>query len=156
MTDGIRFSVPGLKQLRNDLRKVDAALPRQMTAANKAFAAAVVPKVQAAYSRLFPRPGRVSRRRRGKNTVSQIRAVSTQTSAGIRIGASSHPFMVGQEFGSNHFRQFAPWTGPGPSGRGSEGRFLHPTLRAEAPNLRGRYLKDVVDKVLPLAFPERN
>lgn len=148
--------VAGLKELRNELKRMEPGLQREIQRENKAFASRVVPRVQAAYSTQYPKPTTKRKRTaRRKGTVSQIRAVATQTSSGIRIGGARYPWMVGQEFGSNRLKQFAPWTGPGPGGRGSRGRYLYPTVRAEMPNVLKRYQMEVIDKVAARAFPER-
>ena len=156
MTEAIYIA--GLRELRNELKRIEPGLQREMQRENKAFAARMVPKVQAAYNAIYPKPTSKKKRAGGgrrKGTVSQIRAVATQTSSGIRIGGARYPHMIGQEFGSNKYRQFAPWTGPGPGGRGSRGRFLYPTIRAEMPNVLRRYRSEVMDKVFAKAFPER-
>lgn len=147
--------VAGLKELRNALKQIEPGLQREMQRENKAFAARIVPKVQAAYSAYYPKAETKRKSRRRKNTVSQIRATATQTSSGIRIGGARYPHMIGQEFGSYKFKQFAPWTGPGPGGRGSRGRFLYPTVRAEVPNILKRYQLEVMDRAFARAFPER-
>lgn len=154
MTEAIYIA--GLRELRNELKRIEPGLQREMQRENKAFAARMVPKVQAAYSAVYPKANSKSRpNRRRKNTVNAIRAVATQTSSGIRIGGARYRYMLGQEFGSNKYPQFRPWTGPGPSGRGSEGRFLYPAIRAEMPNVLRRYRSEVMDKVFAKAFPER-
>lgn len=148
--------IAGLKELRAQLKRVDADLPKQMQRENKAFAQRVVPKVQSAYTAAYPKANSKSRpNRRRKNTVNAIRAVATQTSSGVRIGGARYPHMVGQEFGSYKFKQFAPWTGPGPGGRGSRGRFLYPTVRGEVPRVIQRYRSEVMDPLFARAFPNR-
>ena len=150
--------IAGLKELRAALKAVEPGLQREMQRENKAFAARIVPRAQAAYNAVYPKPTSKQKRAGGgrrKGAVSQIRAVATQTSSGIRIGGARYRYMLGQEFGSNKYPQFRPWTGPGPSGRGSEGRYLYPTIRAEMPNVLRRYRSEVMDKVFAKAFPER-
>lgn len=156
MTEAIYIA--GLRELRNELKRIEPGLQREMQRENKAFAARVVPRVQAAYNAIYPKPTSQKKRAGGgrrKGTVSQIRAVATQTSSGIRIGGARYRYMMGQEFGSNKYPQFRPWTGPGPGGRGSQGRFLYPTIRGEMPNVVKRYQSEVIDKVVARAFPER-
>lgn len=43
--------------------------------------------------------------------------------------------LAGWEFGSNRFPQFPDYAGASPSGRGSKGRFIYPTLRAIQPSI---------------------
>lgn len=150
--------IAGLRELRNALKAVAPGLQRELQRENKAFAARVVPKAQAAYNAVYPKPDSKAKRSGGgkrKGTAGQIRAVATQTSSGVRIGGARYRYMLGQEFGSNKHPQFRPWTGPGPGGRGSQGRFLYPTIRAEMPNVVKRYQSEVIDKVVARAFPER-
>lgn len=156
MTEAVYIA--GLRELRNELKRIEPGLQREMQRENKSFAARMVPQVQSAYNAIYPKPTSKKKRAGGgrrKGTVSQIRAVATQTSSGIRIGGARYRYMLGQEFGSNKYPQFAPWTGPGPSGRGSRGRFLYPTVRGELPSVVKRYQTEVIDKVVARAFPER-
>lgn len=146
--DSVRLDVKGLRSFRNELRSFDRALPKELQKANKAFASALVPKVQQAYRRHYPRPNaRQRRRRRSKGTAQAVRATATQTSAAIAIGGARYPHMPGQEFGSDRYPQFRPSTG-------GKGRFLYPTLRSERPGLEGAY-GEVLDELASRAFPER-
>lgn len=150
------FAIPGLRAFRNELRKMEAGLPKELQRANKEFATRMVPLVRAEYARHFPKQGsqRRSRRQRAGRTMDQVRARATQTTAAVAIGGARYPHMLGQEFGSNRYKQFAPWTGRAPDGRGSAGRFLFPTIREEAPELVKEY-GEVVSRVASGAFPQR-
>lgn len=141
MTDNLR--IEGIREFIGSLRAVDRSLPRELTRFNKEFAKTLVPKVQSVYRAHYPKAGAV--RRRSKNTAAQIRAVATQRSGGIRIGGSRYVYMPGQEFGSDRVRQFAPRAPRG-------GRFLYPTIRAAMPDLRRRYVSEVLNPVLDRAF----
>lgn len=140
MADNLR--VEGIREFISGLRALDRSLPRELTRFHKDFARTLVPRVQAEYRAHYPKAG--SRRRRSKNTVAQIRAVANQRSGGIRIGGARYKFMPGQEFGSDRVRQFAP--------RAPGGRFLYPTIRAAMPDLRRRYVGEVLNPVLDRAF----
>lgn len=48
-------------------------------------------------------------------------------------GGNTQDLWPGIEFGSKHYKQFAPWSGR--QGRGSRGYFIYPTLRAMQPYL---------------------
>lgn len=150
------FAIPGLRQFRNELRKMEGALPKELQRANKEFATRLVPAVRSEYAKHYPKPGRQrrSRRQRAGRTIDQVRARATQTTASIAIGGARYPHMLGQEFGSNRYKQFAPWTGTAPGGRGSAGRFLFPTIREETPQLLDEY-GEVISSVAASAFPQR-
>lgn len=149
------FAIPGLRQFRNELRKMESSLPKELQRANKAFAERLVPAVRSEYAKHYPKPGRrEQRRKRAGRTIDQVRARATQTTASIAIGGARYPHMLGQEFGSNRYKQFAPWTGSAPGGRGSAGRFLFPTIREETPQLLDEY-GEVMSSVAAGAFPQR-
>lgn len=148
MAEVIGIQVEGLKELRRDLKKIDKALPKRLTRANKAFANQLVPSVRAEYQRQHTGHGK----RPGRGAKS-IRATATQSRARILIGRESVPYMGGQEFGSDHYPQFRPWSGKGPGGKGSKGKFLYPTVRAELPGLVDTY-QDILDAEMRGAFPK--
>ena len=70
----------------------------------------------------------------------------TTRSAGIRYGGARLAHAMGQEWGSNRYKQFAPWTG-------GEGRFVYPTVAEETPKLIAEYGKVLIG-VARAAFPE--
>lgn len=151
------IAIPGLREFRNELRRAEGDAPKLLQKENKAFAQRLVPEVQSEYRRHFPRPTTKERRRsrrRSSRTVDNVRARATQTTAGIAIGGARVPHMLGQEFGSDRYAQFAPWTGPAPGGRGSRGRFLFPVIREEAPKLVESY-GEAVSAAFAAAYPER-
>lgn len=131
--------IVGLREFRNELRKADKALPKELTKANREHAAKMVAPIRSAYSKRF--------RVRSGRTIGSVRPFSTQTSAGIRFGGARLPHAMGQEWGSNRFPQFAPWTG-------GDGRFVYPTISAEAPKLMAEYGK-VLSAVMGSAYPDR-
>ena len=144
-----KLVIVGLADFRRDLKALSRVAPRALQRANKQVAEAVAPSVRAAYARQYTQ--RTGRSRKA------IRAVATQTKAGVRIGGKRRPYMLGQEFGSSRFKQFRPWTGGGGvgGGAGSKGRFLYPTIRR-----MGREIVDIywaaLDREFRKPFPERS
>jgi len=140
-----QIRVRGLRELIRDLRALDdGALGREVRGVNLSFARRIVPMVQARYSSLYPTVD--------GGGAGSIRATAGVDRATVVIGGASAPYMPGQEFGSNRYRQFFPWTGKAPSGVGSVGRFLYPVLREEVPDLMDEYV-EAIDQVLSRAFP---
>ncbi len=138
MNVGLR--IVGVREFVRDLKSVDASLPKELRLENRALAGALLPRVQGAYREYYPKAGSRSRPGRRRTTATGgIRVVATQKSSGIRIGGARYPYLPGQEFGSNRYRQFAPWTGLGPGGHGSYGRFLFPTIRRAMPQVERAY-----------------
>lgn len=143
-----KLVIVGLADFRRDLRKLSRDAPRALSRANKVVAQTVTPRVRVAYGQHFTN--------RTGGTRRAIRAVATQTKAGVRIGGKRRPYMLGQEYGSTRFKQFRPWTGGGGvgGGRGSRGRFLWPTIRR-----MGREITDIywaaMDREFRKSFPER-
>ena len=48
--------IAGLRELRNALKAVEPGLQREMQRENKAFTARIVPRAQAAYNAVYPKP----------------------------------------------------------------------------------------------------
>jgi hypothetical protein len=139
-----RIRVRGLNELVRDMRAVYPELPKIIRETNRAFANRIVPDVQRAYEARYPA---VSGRGRAS-----IRALAGASRATIAMGGARVPYIVGQEFGSDRYPQFSPWTGRAPgSPVGSRGRFLYPTIRALAPELADEYATEV-DRALAQAF----
>ena len=63
---------------------------------------------------------------------------TTQINQGIPKGGPG--ILGGLEFGSNIYKQFPVWSGPGKNG-GSKGWFIYPTLTAEQPYLIAQWEK---------------
>lgn len=122
--------VEGLSEFRGALKAVSGELPKMLRLELKEAAEAAARRARERYAQNFG--GGTSRRRRGKGTAGTIRAVASQSGAGVSIGGARYPWVPGQEFGSNKYRQFFPWTGPGPGNRGSWGRIIFPAVRDEA------------------------
>jgi hypothetical protein len=62
-------------------------------------------------------------------------------------GGTTKELWGGYEFGSNKFKQFPIWSGLGPKGRGSNGWFIYPTLRAIQPEIIAKW-ENAFDKIL--------
>lgn len=60
-------------------------------------------------------------------------------------GGTTKELWPGMEFGSKRYKQFPVWSGR--YGRGSKGYFIHPTLRAEQPNIVQQW-ETAFDKIL--------
>lgn len=127
MTSGHeRVHFVGLREFNQALRRVDSTFPRRMSAAMRDAAKTVESRARAEYRRSFAQ-GTSGRRTR---TVTGIAAFASGTRAGVKIGSETRPWMAGQEFGSNRYAQFSPWSGPG-TGGGSRGTFLFPVINDE-------------------------
>lgn len=131
--------VEGLRDLARDLKRVEPALAKKLQRANKAAAEHIASAARGRYVAKHPS-------RSGKGAAS-IRGLASQSRAQVAFGSARAPYVVGQEFGSNRFRQFSPWSGKGPGGRGSEGNFVYPAIRAEAEKLPEIYA-DLLDEAL--------
>lgn len=144
ISNGDVVQIHGLNEFRRALNRVDRQLGRQIGQVNKRLGERVAVNARARYARHYSvRRGRVPR---------SIRASASQTKMQVKIGRKTVPYALGQEFGSDRFRQFRPWTGKGPGGKGSHGRFFYPAIREETEGIRRDYL-DELDKVVREAFP---
>lgn len=142
-TDPFRIDVEGLRQFRNALRLAEDASPATLRAANKRVAEDVVlPEVERRAT-----ASNSPQRRWGHVALGTIRALATQTSASLAIGNNTTAtYALGKNFGSNRFRQFAPYGGGDPdyalySGIGA--------TRAETIEEYG----DAIDQLAREAFP---
>lgn len=148
-----RVFIVGLAEFRLALKRAGGSLSKRIQVANKRAAETVASKARDAYTSLYTP---ISHEGEGS-----IRATASQTSASVKMGRPSVPYMIGQEFGSyGRYRQF---TAPGghkdlerweadasiSSGRkrtdgstyftGAAGRFLYPTFRRERDALIKNY-----------------
>ena len=62
-------------------------------------------------------------------------------------GGTTQQLWGGNEFGSNKYKQFPIWSGSSPTGRGSNGWFIYPTLRAIQPEIIAKW-ENAFDKIL--------
>ena len=144
MAKDVGVAIEGLAEFRKALRAVSADLPKRLQAELKQAAESAAERARRRYAQNFgagsgrrktvtvSASGKRSTRTR-KGTAATIRAVASQTGSGVAFGGARFPWVAGQEFGSNRYRQFFPYTGKGPSGKGSWGRVIFPAVREEAP-----------------------
>ena len=115
----------GLAEFVRDVRKVDKQFPRDIARAMRKAAKRSEGVARRRYTTRYQSgtSGRAAR------SVKGIAAFANTREAGLKFGGGVRPWLVGQEFGSNRYQQFKPWTGKGPNGRGSYGRFVWPSIR---------------------------
>ena len=145
--DLIRIDVTDLKRFDRELRALESTdFERGLQPTLYAFAAVEAGRIRNRYRETYPQ--------RSGNAVSTITPQATGKGASIQFNSARYPYVAGQEFGSNKYRQFFPWTGPGPAGAGSQGRFVYPQLRED----RDELVQGITDRVMEIAgraFPER-
>jgi hypothetical protein len=141
----VDIRVSGLNELVRNWRAIYPQLPRLIRDNNRKFANRLVDPIQQRYDRRYPRVSGQGRR--------TVRATAAAARASLVIGGARAPYMPGQEFGSDKYPQFRPWTGRAPGGRGSRGRFLYPVIREEMPGLVDEYYDSLMG-ALGVAFPE--
>lgn len=138
----VKLRVDGLRELRKELRAIDAAFPKELRAANKQVAEqVVVPEARR-------RAGALTRPRVGSRLLATIRALASQTSATVAMGGARTPYARGMEFGSIRRKQFAPWRG----NDRNAGYFLYPTIRERSDDIVETYSR-VIDELTERAFP---
>jgi hypothetical protein len=130
----------GLKEFTRDLRRVDKEFPRQVARAMRKAAKHVEGDARSRYARRY-RQGASGRSTR---SVKGIAAFASSWEAGIKFGDDRRPWLIGQEFGSNRYQQFRPWTGAGPGGKGSHGRFIWPAIREEMDTVSDQLADDLM------------
>ncbi len=141
----ITIAFEDLRDFRKALRSISKDLPKELRLTLKAAMKAAAEAAERLYDRRYQSH---SGRTRGS-----IREQATQTAAGVAFGGARYPWVPGQEFGSNKFAQFSPWTGRPPGGGGSAGRFIFEAVREEAEPVA----KDIMERFSALArqaYPE--
>lgn len=131
-----KVQVVGLAEFRRDLKAVNSKAPKAFQQTNKKVASGVADKARGKYSGRYQ-----SRTGRGART---IRALASTSRAQVAIGSGSVPYVVGQNFGSNFYRQFRP--------KASPDHFLYATIEQEMSGIRDDYL-DVLMDTFDEAFP---
>jgi septal ring factor EnvC (AmiA/AmiB activator) len=99
--------------------------------------------------------------RQARSAAQSLRATKTQNYAAIRMGSARKPYALGAEFGTlkktergNYIAGFGRWRGNQWGGwSGGPGYFLHPAIRAKAPELLDEYMNKI-ESLMQEAFPE--
>lgn len=141
----ITVAIPDLKKYRVALRAVSKELPKQLRLILKEAVTAAADEAQRLYDQNY-----TSRRGRTRGT---IRALATQTSAGVAFGGARYPWVPGQEFGSNKYKQFSPWAGNAPGG-GGKGKAIFPAVRSQAEPV-AKVILERFNDLAHEAYPER-
>ena len=123
MSDPVYFV--GLDEFVRDLRRVDRQLPRQVAKVMRRAAKTAEASARRRYTSRYKQ----GTSNRSTRSVKGITAFASSSAAGIKFGGPKRPWLPGQEFGSNKYPQFRGWTGKGPNGQGSWGRFVWPAAR---------------------------
>jgi hypothetical protein len=154
-TPGLR--VDGLKQLRRELKKIDASFDAELkeinwTLVNELITPAAKTKAGAAISR-----GGKPAVKPGGAVVNSIKALRQAKAAIVSLGGAKAPHAAGYEFGSmqlrktaagGHTTQFPIWRGNGEDA----GYFLHPTIREKRDEILAFYSL-MIGELLKEAFP---
>ena len=137
--------IEGLTQFRRALKSISAELPKMLKQELKEAAAHAEFVAVQAYSRRYAsRSGR---------TIRSIKIRATSTGVALAFGGPGFPYVGGQEFGAVGTVQFRPYTGRGPGGRGSRGRFIFPAVRGEGPEVI-KELEDRLARLAKRAYPD--
>lgn len=151
---GASVKVAGLDELRKELKKLDdAGLIDGLKDANYEVAAMVVTRARTKAAAL----GRMEAR-----AAASLKASHAAARAQISGGGAKVPFFGGAEFGAAQsqirnttrglmlgWNQFEPWTGA----NSGSGRFLYPTIRANADEIVDLYF-EALGKLTAAAFPD--
>lgn len=142
----MEIQVEGLKELQQELRRVDKSWAKELQKSNKAVAESeVVP-----YARARAQESRSSyaggSTRLGSRGVNSIRAGAKQRAALVRAGGARVPYYHGHEWGTKgNYPQF-----PGAT---KEGHIIYPVLTERREQIIERY-GNAVDELMKRAFPE--
>ena len=134
-----RIEVRGLKELRRELKAVDAQWPKALQKVNKAIAEEVAEGTRAVFSSMGGSAPKVA---------STVKALAQQTRAQVKVGGGNSiggQVAMGNLWGSQRFKQF-----PSPA---ASGYALYPTLKGLRPDIEDRYL-DLLGDLLARAFPD--
>lgn len=137
MAEGIR--VTGLKELRAELRQVDAAFPKQLQKANKKVAELIAEGTRSVFSSMGGSAPKVA---------PTVKALASQTRAQVKVGGGSGvgaEVSMGNLWGSARYKQFPA---PVPAGFA-----LYPTIKARSDEIVDVY-GDALDDLLKRAFPD--
>lgn len=136
----------GLNEAVRGLRAIDRDLPKEIRKAAKAAAEPIAADARRRYAQHY-------RNRTGK-TQRSIKALATQRDARISFGGARFPHAPGQEFGSDKYPQFRPWSGRVQSGPGSNGKAVYPAVRDGADGFRDRVVAGFDDVARAAGFED--
>jgi hypothetical protein len=134
-----RIQVTGLKELRRELKAVDAAFPKQLQKANRRVAEVVAAGTRAAFSSMGGSAPKVA---------PKVAALAQQARAQVRVGGGSGvgaEVAMGNLWGSRRFPQFPPPV--------AGGYALYPTIKDKSDEIVEAYA-DEIDDLLKRAFPD--
>ena len=136
--------IEGLNEFRRGLTRANRDVGKKIGQANKRLGERVVQGARVRYAQNYTvRSGRTQR---------SLRASASQSRVQVKLGGPKAPWALGQEFGSDRYRQFSPWAGKAPGGKGGHGKFLYPEIREQMDGIRTDYL-DILDEATREAFP---
>lgn len=144
MPDEFSVRIEGLDEFRRELKRLGKEATKLL---NDTLKRALSPAQRQA------RREYVARYRSGR-TERTIKARSSGRATGLAFGGPRYPYAPGQEFGSNRYKQFAPWSGPAPGGKGSQGRFIFPAVRAQAKPVERELQRGFLEVARRTAFRE--
>lgn len=134
-----RIQVTGLKELRRELKAVDATFPKQLQKANKKVAELVAEGTRSAFSAM---------RGSAPKVAPTVKALAQQTRAQVRVGGGSGvgaEVAMGNLWGATRYPQFPPHV--------AGGYALYPTIAAKSDEIIEAYA-DEIDDLLQRAFPD--
>lgn len=145
------LQVSGLKELRRELRKIDAELPKEIKRINKFVAEQIVLPGARRRGAMPRRNVAGGQARIGAKAAASIRALAQQGKAGVAMGGARFPWIPGSEWGSTgrnrRARMFPQRSGV------SKGFILYPAVREKEADIREAYA-EMLDDLLRQAFPE--
>lgn len=134
-----KIRVDGLKDLRAELKKLDATFPKELRLRTKKVADGVADATRASFA---------SRGGVAPKVAASVKALAQQTGAQIKIGGARFPFALGSEFGSVRYKQFPTFKGSGPAA----GYSLYETIRDRRQQIIEEYA-DMLEDLTAEAFP---
>lgn len=146
--------VDGLAEFSRNFRKIAPEFTKAVKNELKAAGGDIAEDARRRYVRHYPGTGRRAARRGQRRTKDTIRVLASIRDTRVAVGGARYPWVFGQEFGSERYAQFRPWTGKAPGGVGSNGRFLWPAARAGMDDFVENKVPGLLDRAARAAFPE--
>lgn len=148
-----KVELAGVKSFRQELRRIDKELPKELRKVHLAAAKIVAEGTRASFA---------SRPKVTSAVATSVKALAGQQSASVRIGGTGKAeAALGHEFGGGRFgkgrpspagghtTQFPAWRGAG----ADAGYSLYPTLRSKTDDLVDLY-GDALEEIARAAFPD--